>query len=130
MERFTYFLRCAETDKALLYALAVKLGVLTKTEEGYSEVDCAWDEVGYIYEPTGEMVDDTPVMAVKKNKDGVNFWHVNLVVTKSLGDLAEAVYAKTKDKTLGAALADMGRFFIVGEDGRPIPPQAPARVFL
>jgi hypothetical protein len=130
MERFTYFLRCAETDKALLYALAVKLGVLTKTEEGYSEVDCAWDEVGYIYEPTGEVVDDTPVMAVKANKDGVAYWHVNLVVTKSLGDLAEAVYAKTQDKTLGAALADMGRFFIVGEDGRPVQPHAPARVFL
>ena len=129
MSQYTYYLRCAETDKELLYGLAEKLGLLVETEDVYSPVGCTWDEVGYITEPTGEMVDDVPVTAVKKNKEGIPYWHVNLMVPKSLGEIAEDVYAKTEDKTLGAALANMGRFFILGEDGKPVAPKAPSRVF-
>ena len=126
----TYYLRCAETDKELLYALAEKLGVLAKTDDVYTPVNCTWDEVGHLNEPTGEVVDDIPVMAVKKNKAGQPYWHINLMVEKSLGELANDVYTATGDESLGAALADMGRFFLVGDDGRPIAPKAPTRVFM
>jgi hypothetical protein len=124
---YTYYLRCAETDKELLYALAEKLGVLAKT---YTPVNCTWDEVGHLTEPTGEVVDDTPVMAVKTNKAGEPYWHINLMLPKPLGELANDVYAATGDESLGAALADMGRFFLVGDDGLPIAPKAPTRVFM
>jgi hypothetical protein len=138
MEHHTYFLRCAETDKAKLYALAVKLGVLelVDTEEGqvYAPVNCAWDEIGHLQVPTGETVDvdgeQVPVMQVKTNADGVPYWHINLATYESLDDIAQAVFAETGDMELGAALADMGRYFVVGEDGRPARPEAPARVFL
>jgi hypothetical protein len=140
-----YFLRCIEADKPLLENLAVKLGIrqLTKAEDGsdlYTDVNCAWHEVGYVNAPTGEFTEVTneetgevtqePVMKPKADADGNLYWHCNLRTYQSLGDIAEQLYAKTKDRSLGAAMQNMNKFFVTGEDGRPVRPKQPHVVFL
>jgi hypothetical protein len=138
-----YFLRCIEADKPLLDALAVKLGMRTETvaEDGtktLASVDCEWDEVGRILVPTGRTIQveeggvmvERDEMAPKADAQGNIYYHANLRTRLSLGDIAAARYAETKDDALGSALQSMGRFFVVGEDGRPVRPKAPTVVFL
>jgi signal recognition particle subunit SEC65 len=124
-----YYLRCVEPDLKNLQELAVKLGLLVKTEEGYNPINCAWDEIGYIYEDTG--TEGEPSQTIKANAEGVPYWHINLALDRSLGEVAETAYAKTKDKTLGAALKDIGRYFVVDPDTlKPVKPANPSRVYL
>lgn len=82
--------------------------------------------------PTGKKLKvQVPEMKVKTDSAGNPYWHINLVVSKDLREIANEVYAKTKDKKLAAALADMQRFFVVdATTGKPTRPAAPARVML
>lgn len=130
----TYYLRCIEKDKPLLFALAQKLGLLADVDGVMTPQGCTWDEIGYINVPTGNMIEldgvETPETAPSADKDGNLYWHINLKVAPPLAEIAAAVYEKTQDQTLGAALADMSRFFVADEQGQPVAPKAPARVFL
>lgn len=139
-----YFLRCIESDRPLLDNLAVKLGIrqLTVDDDGtkqYGSVNCEWVEIGYLQVPTGEFIEVTdesgevvkqPVMKPKADAEGNLYWHCNLRVYKSLGEIAEELYAKTQDRSLGAAMQSMHKFFVTGEDGRPVRPKNPCVVFL
>lgn len=130
----TYYLRCIESDKPLLFNLAQKLGLLVDVDGVLTPQGCTWDEVGYIHVPTGKtlVVDgvETPETAPSADKNGKKYWHINLFVEPPLEQIAAEIYAKTKDKTIGAAMADMARLFVADADGQPVAPKAPARVFL
>lgn len=131
----TYFLRCVEKDKGLLEKLATKLGLLTVADDGaLMPTGCTWDVIGYLHVPTGEVVEvdgvEQPVTAIKCNILGEQYWHINMSIEGSLGEIAEAIYKKTGDGSLGMALRDMSRFFVTDEQGKPATPINPARVFL
>ena len=137
-----YYLRCALSEKSHLVALAIKLGVLTEhVEHGTTVVapthpeTTTWVEVGVLHLPTGKMITDeygiefsetTP----KCNADGEPYWHVNLYMTESLGDIARALLAKTQDPALYEALQDVSRYFVTDEAGKPVAPANPALVLL
>jgi hypothetical protein len=133
MDFHTYYLRCLEADKPLLLGLAQKLGLLIEQDGELVPHECTWDEIGHIFQPTGNVsvVDDqeVPEVAIVTDKTGQPYWHINVRTPYSLDEIAAAVYAKTQDAQLGAAMQQMGRFFVMGPDGRPIAPKAPARVF-
>jgi hypothetical protein len=57
----TYYLRCIEKDKPLLFALAQKLGLLADVDGVLTPQGCTWDEIGYINVPTGIMIDGDEV---------------------------------------------------------------------
>lgn len=66
-----YYLRCRESDRPKLYAMAVALGVLAEANGIYtlaSGWEGAWSEVGTIYR------DGDPVCT----PDGEVYWHANL----------------------------------------------------
>lgn len=131
----TYYLRCIEKDKPLLFALAQKLGLLADVDGVLTPQGCTWDEIGYIDVTTGKTYFNEEGLEVAEtapsaDKNGNLYWHINLKVTPPLAEIAASIYEKTKDKSLGAALADMARFFVADAQGQPIAPKAPARVFL
>ena len=131
----TYYLRCIESDKPLLFNLAQKLGLLVDVDGVLTPQGCTWVEIGYIPLPTGKIIvnedgTETPETAPSADKNGNKYWHINLRVEPPLDQIASEIYAKTKDKTIGAAMADMARFFVADADGQPIAPKAPFGVFL
>lgn len=136
-----YYLRCKESEKAKLTSLAIKLGVLVEIEIAQDEkrlvpalTTTTWIDFGYVSEPTGKIIKNEeagieyPETVVKCDpKSGEPYWHVNLYMVESLGDLARAALAKTKDPEIAAALKDMSRFFVTDpETGKPAAPNKPA----
>ncbi len=130
-----YFVRCVESDVPALYALAGALGVLQPVPDTDAHTVApphsgAWDVVGPIYRPTGEMLDvggiESPVTAPICSPDGQPYWHANLRIDASLMDLAQA----SDDPAVQAGLGDLARWFVVGADGMATAPQQPARVWL
>jgi hypothetical protein len=117
----TYYLRCIESDKPLLFNLAQKLGLLLDvdgvlTTEVYTPQGCTWDEVGYINVPTGKtlVVDgvETPETSPNADKNGNKYWHINLILDDDV------------------VAGKLSKFFIMDADNNPVAPNAPARVFL
>ncbi len=110
-----YALRCTQQDKPQLIALGVALGVLqidAETGVVSGTQGSAWDEIGPIYDAAGN-----PVLA----PDGQPYWHANLRTEVDLR--AAAAQASVPE-------ADLGRWFLVDADGRPVLPATPARVWL
>ncbi len=130
-----YFVRCVESDVPALYALAGALGVLqpvpdTDTYAIAPPHSGAWDVVGAIHRPIGEVqtVDGTesPVTAPICSPDGQPYWHANLRIDASLNELAQA----SDNPAVLAGLGDLARWFVVGADGLAAAPLQPARAWL
>jgi hypothetical protein len=133
----TYYLRTIDYPQLLDFGVA--LGVLQATYDEYDEdgepvgeptisaTDCGYlDYIGVIERPTGDAdMDDLPVMAPIVNPDGVPYLHANLITPHDIRALAEA----SDDPEIQAALADIGDWFIVDEEGNAVPPNNPHRIF-
>ncbi len=138
----TYFIRVRQADQAKLYTLAQALGVLVVLLDRASSptgtyaiapgrLGC-WDEVGEVQRPTGNTVTvdgiDIPETAPVVDEGGVPYFHVNLRIDLDLADVGEALAPSMPD--IAAGLADLGRWFVLGEDGKAGTPNDPARVWL
>lgn len=119
-----YFIRCTQTDKPELYRLAEALGQVTYSPETQTYSGPGWVDIGPIYRGTGEFVTvdgvETELTAPTLSPSGEPYYHANLRTSDDLGALAEAA---------GIPVADLGRFFVVDEEGNPTAPKQPAVVF-
>lgn len=117
-----YYIRCKQSDKDTLLALAVEMGVLQSTEQGHvpASANEAWYEIGALYENE----------QVAADENGEPYWHANLRTTYDLMERAQQVYAEKPTPTLAHGLANIGKFFFVNEEGRASAPASPAVVFL
>jgi hypothetical protein len=89
----------------------------------------AWDFIGPIHRPTGEVDDEgVPLTEPLTDPEGNVYWHANLLTPIDLRARAEALAAERPE--VAAALADVARFFPVDENGQPRAPSNPYRVFL
>ena len=133
----TYFLKVKEADVPALKELAVLLNVLTKNGDEYFPAEgTTWDEIGPIYVAhsdategeDGEDGDTSLLPEAIKDEDGNPYWHANVRLQNvALMELAEAVAIVSPE--IAAALEQIPRYFVAGEDGRATSPSAPARVF-
>jgi hypothetical protein len=144
----TYYLRTI--DYPQLLEMGVKLGVLAIAYEAYEDqeqevdgmtvivkvpigdgtvyaTDCGClDYIGIIERPTGDTDEDgLPVTTPIVNPDGVPYLHANLITPHDIRALAEA----SDDPEIQEALADIGDWFIVDEEGNAVPPNNPHRIF-
>jgi hypothetical protein len=89
----------------------------------------AWDFIGPIHRPTGEVDDEgVPLTEPLTDPEGNVYWHANLLTPIDLRARAEVLAAERPE--VAAALADMARFFPVDNNGQPRAPSNPYRVFL
>lgn len=132
----TYYLRCVPADYDEMIALGVSLGVIKlHAEDGETSIyapDGAWDFIGEIQEPTGAVVTteegDIPVMAPITDEHGTPYLHANLRTKIDLYQRAQELAAEHPE--IAAGLQDMGRFFLLDENGRAKAPGQPHRIFL
>lgn len=130
---FDYFIRVSPQDRDQMIDLGVKLGALTVDKDGrVSAPGGAWDWIGPVYRPTGEMVTDErglewPQTAPVLDPDGEPYLHANLRTPIHLGRKAREMAAT--DPAIGAALAQQGKWFVTDADGQASAPKQPARVW-
>lgn len=119
-----YFIRCTQSDKPELYRLAEALGQVLLNPETGTYSGPGWVDIGPIYRGTGEFVTvdgvETELTAPVLAPDGQPYHHANLRTSDDLRALAEAA---------GIPVVDLGRFFVVDEEGNPTTPKQPAVVF-
>lgn len=127
----TYYIRVIEQDLPLLVQLGETLGAIQQTEDGQIIATNAgtWDYIGTIPEPTGNTITDGefsyPETAPKADPAGNVYLHVNLVTPLDLWDEA----AKLDAPEVQAAMSDLGRFFLLDQEGKARLPNQPYRVF-
>jgi hypothetical protein len=126
-----YFLRFIESDLPAVRALGILLGELHNTDDD-SLVGNGFVMVGHLYEPTGETVTDEDgnvinLQRVIADPDGQPYIHANLRTNQDLKAVAESMAASHPE--LAAALSDLGRFFLLDDEGNARTPSNPQRVF-
>lgn len=112
-----YFLRFIESDKPAVRALGILLGELHNTDDD-SFVGNRFVLIGHLYAPTGEtIVDDDgntiELREVIKDPNGQPYIHANLRTNQNLRAVAESTAVSHPE--LGAALSNLGRFFLIHE---------------
>lgn len=129
----TYFLRATTTDWPGLLSLGVLLGEITIGEDGkpYGPGFVVVNHNGWVYKPTGETVvvdgETVELTAPVLGPDGQPYMHANLRTGQNLGEKA-AELAESHPE-LAAALSDLGKYFLLDEEGKPRAPNNPAWVF-
>jgi hypothetical protein len=129
----TYYLRSTTTDWPELLNLGVLLGEITIGEDGnpYGPGFVVVNHNGYVYKPTGEtaIVEDETVelTAPVLGPDGLPYMHANLRTSQNLGEKA-AELAESHPE-LAEALSNLGKYFLIDEEGKPRTPANPAWVF-
>ena len=126
-----YFLRFLEADKPAVRALGILLGELHDTDDG-SLVGNGFVYIGHLTEPTGETIVDEQGMEIAPqriicNTAGEPYIHANLRTSQNLKAVAESLAAQ--DPALSDALANLGRFFLLDDEGAPRAPKSPRVVF-
>ena len=128
-----YYIRCKQSDWSELLALGEKLGAVQVTDDGvFATNGGAWDFIGEIHKPTGVTLTDAegnqyPEMAPVPDPDGNPYWHANLITPLALGELAISMQGDNPD--IAAALAELGRFFLLDAEGNARLPTSPHRVW-
>lgn len=144
-----YYIRCIQADYNRLLTLGEKLGAIQlqysefvqSTDESGNTVETptgeptvsatlggAWDYIGYIPQPDVVDAEGNPVFKPIEDAQGNPYLHINLITPLALGDVA-ANMAGT-DEEIAAALQDLGRFFLLDEQGNARAPSQLFRVFL
>jgi hypothetical protein len=126
-----YFLRFIESDKPAVRALGILLGELHNTDDD-SLVGNGFVLIGHLYAPTGETVldDDGNTIELReviKDQNGQPYIHANLRTNQDLKAVAESMAVSHPE--LGAALSNLGRFFLLDEEGNARAPKQPQQVF-
>jgi hypothetical protein len=120
-----YYLRTTEPLWPVLLDLGVRLGAIKLDEDGKPyAVSGAFDFIGPIYEPTGDVIDEQPVMEPLRSPSGDIYWHANLRTDLDLRELQAA----SDDAEITSA--DLSMFFVADETGELKAPDHPRRVFL
>lgn len=125
-----YYLRAAELNWDTLVQLGIKLGAIAINSEGavVATGGGAWDYIGKIYKPTGEVYEDgSPVTSPITDAQGNPWLHANLLSPVDLRAVAEEL--AVTDQEVAQALADLGMYFVTDVDGVVTAPVAPHRVF-
>lgn len=135
-----YYIRCIAEDWNTLLHLGEKLGAIAlhyETDEegnpiGEPTVSAtqggAWDYLGPIFEPTGELDSEgNEVMASIKDEQGNEYLHANLITPVALGETA--LNMQGTDEEVAQALSHLNKFFLLDEQGNARAPSAPVRVF-
>lgn len=118
-------LRCIESDYPTLIGLGVLLGALN--DDGTPKDNVAWDYIGY------KLVGDAPAEGqpdtrqVLKDGQGNKYVHVNVRTPFSVGERAGELAQQSPEIAQG--LSQIGRFFVVDEDGQAALPEFPMRCF-
>ena len=128
-----YYIRCKQSDWSELLTLGEKLGAVKVTDDGvFATNGGAWDFIGEIHKPTGNTLTDDdgnqyPEIAPVLDPDGNPYWHANLITPLALGELAISMQGDNPD--IAAALAELGRFFLLDAEGNARLPTQPHRVW-
>lgn len=135
-----YYIRCIAEDWNTLLHLGEKLGAIAlhyETDEegnptGEPTVSAtqggAWDYIGPIFEPTGELDSEgNEVMTSIKDEQGNEYLHANLITPIALGETA--LNMQGADKDVAERLANLAKFFLLDERGNARAPSNPVRVF-
>jgi len=135
-----YYIRCIAEDWNTLLHLGEKLGAIRlyyETDEecnpiGEPSISAtqggAWDYIGQIFEPTGEVDSEgKEVMASIKDEHGNDYLHANLITPIALGETALTV--RGTDEEVAEGLANLAKFFLLDEQGNARAPANPVRVF-
>lgn len=133
-----YYIRTAQSDRSILLALAVTIGVLRQVadEGGVAHyqptiLGAVWDEIGLLSRPTGTLDGDGFPIHEPVTVNGEVAWHANLYLPDglSLMEMAQAAYAANPSPALADALSHVPRFFVADPvTGEAIAPLHPARV--
>lgn len=129
----TYYLRSTQADWPELLQLGVLLGELHVGEGGkhYGPGFVVVNHNGYVYEPTGETVvvegETVALTAPVLAPDGLPYMHANLRTAQNLGEKAAELAQQYPE--LAAALSNLGKYFLLDEDGKPRAPNNPHGVF-
>jgi hypothetical protein len=130
----TYYLRSTTTDWPELLNLGVLLGEIQLDEQGnpHGPGFVVVNHNGYVYKPTGETVTDEDdntieLTAPVLGPDGLPYMHANLRTSQNLGEKA-AELAESHPE-LAEALSNLGKYFLIDEEGKPRTPANPAWVF-
>jgi hypothetical protein len=138
----TYYLKTLEEDYQDLIHLGALLGVIevvfTEQGERVNVLDGAWHYIGYIYEPTGVMLDGTdsegnpiqvPEVKPIEHPSGKKYVHVNMRTKIDLFDRASMLAGGNPE--IAQAMANISRFFIPSATpGRARAPNNPRYGFL
>jgi hypothetical protein len=148
-----YYIRFLPSDWQTLLTLGEKIGAIQLHYEQYDEVldaegnvvsrigvgepiisatqGGAWDYIGVIQQPTGQVtvVDGEEVyeMAPVADANGMAYLHANLITPIALGEAAQQMAGT--DGEIAAALAHLGKFFLLDAQGNACAPTMPHRVF-
>lgn len=127
-----YHICCKADDYETMIALGVTLGVIVVDPGGnISAPGGAWDPIGTIYNPTGNMI-DTPIgpmpeMTPKIDDTGEPYFHANLRTPTDLKLKSEELAANNPE--IADALANRARWLVTA-DGQAAAPVHPDRVWL
>jgi len=88
--------------------------------------------IGHLYAPTGETIldDDSNVIELReviKDPNGQPYIYANLRTNQDLRAVAESMAVSHPD--MAAALSQLGRFFLLDEEGNARTPKQPQQVF-
>ena len=141
-----YYIRCIQADWPTLLHLGEKLGAIqlhyeTDEENNTDEENIrigepvisathggAWDYIGPIFEPTGELDSEgNEVMTSIKDGQGNEYLHANLITPIALGETA--LNMQGTDEEVAEGLANLTKFFLLDEKGDARAPSNPVRVF-
>lgn len=143
-----YYIRTIPSDWPTLLKLGEKLGAITLNYETEQQTDedgnvttinvgepivsategGAWDFIGEIYKPTGELdKDGNPLTSPVTDANGVAYWHANLITPLALGELAASMQGT--DEEIAEGLANLSKFFLLDAQGNARAPSQPTRVF-
>ena len=128
-----YYLRATQTKFAALISLAVRLGILSVSENGTTYApEGAYDYIGTI-----PVLSDTPdaegiyqQVGEKKNAEGEVLYHANLALPYSLNAVGAAI--AEEDTETAAVFTALQEYFVTSSvEGKVevTEPAAPARVF-
>jgi hypothetical protein len=125
-----YYIRCTQAKVPELLKLAVMVGILKQPEAGVyypASPQIVWVPLGTLYKSSANPeIAPEPRLA----PDGKPWFHANLRVPfDSLLDYVQGVYAANPSPELGAAIASIGDFFLLNQDGTQAVPGNPAVVF-
>jgi hypothetical protein len=129
----TYYLRSTTTDWPELLNLGVLLGEIQLDEQGnpHGPGFVVVNHNGHVYKPTGETAivegETVELTAPVLGPDGLPYMHANLRTSQNLGEKA-AELAESHPE-LAEALSNLGKYFLIDEEGKPRTPANPAWVF-
>ena len=126
-----YALRTTPDLWPTLIANGITLGAIQQDEDGnVSAINGAWDYIGEIHEPTGEVDEEgLPITAPITDEQGTPYLHANLKTPLDLLQVAQQM--ASQDQAIADGLTNLTSFFIIdSRTGLARFPNSPVRTWL